>query len=228
MHGSRVLFLLFVFRFFSSQSEKNEKQIKWEVPLRTITFGPPRKSSHWRHITRLKAMDQQRSLFIFVTAAGSAHRAGELIRGALDSGWTTYVVGTPNLELIAPAETLLDLAGARWIRDYGQPPLDIFPFGTMLVAPCTFNTFNKLACGLADNLATAMVADALGAGRPIFIAPSINPGLWSHPQARESHRQLRAWGCTIIDPQVSATQVTMAATGTIVSVLQEHFHHGTQ
>ena len=79
-------------------------------------------------------MDQQRSLFIFVTAAGSARRAGELIRGALDIGWTTYVVDTPNLAQIAPAATLLDLAGAHWIRDYGQPPLDTFPFGTMLVA----------------------------------------------------------------------------------------------
>jgi phosphopantothenoylcysteine decarboxylase/phosphopantothenate--cysteine ligase len=173
-------------------------------------------------------MDQQRSLFIFVTAAGSARRAGELIRGALASGWTTYVVGTLNLEQIAPAETLLDLPGARWIRDYGQPPLDIFPFGTMLVAPCTFNTFNKLACGLADNLATAMIADALGAGRPIFIAPSMNPGLWNHPQTRKSHQQLRAWGCTIIDPQVSASQVSMATTDIILSVLRQHFQYATQ
>jgi hypothetical protein len=173
-------------------------------------------------------MNQQRSLFIFVTAAGSARRAGELIRGALDLGWTTYVVGTPNLEQIAPTATLLDLAGAHWIRDYGQPPLDTFPFGTMLVAPCTFNTFNKLAYGLADNLATAMIADALGAGLPIFIAPSMNPGLWNHPRTRESHQQLRVWNCTIIDPQVRAGQVTMAATDTILSVLREHFQHSTQ
>jgi Flavoprotein len=173
-------------------------------------------------------MDQQRSLFMFVTAAGSARRAGELIQGAVDSGWTTYVVGTPNLALIAPTATLLDQPGARWIRDYGQPPLDIFPFGTMLVAPCTFNTFNKLAYGLADNLATAMIADALGAGLPVFIAPSMNPGLWNHPQTRESHQRLCAWNCTIIDPHVSATQVTMAASETILAVLRAHFQQRTQ
>jgi len=173
-------------------------------------------------------MDQQRSLFIFVTAAGSARRAGELIGGALDVGWTTYVVGTPNLEQIAPAATLLDPAGAHWIRDYGQSPLDTFPFGTMLVAPCTFNTFNKLACGLADNLATAMIADGLGAGLPVFIAPSMNPGLWNHPQTRESYQRLRAWNCTIINPQISAGQVTMAETDIILSILREHFQHTTQ
>jgi hypothetical protein len=172
-------------------------------------------------------MDQQHSLFIFVTAAGSARRAGELIQGAVAAGWTTYVVGTPNLEQIAPAQTLLDWPGARWIREYGQPPLDVFPFGTMLVAPCTFNTFNKLACGLADNLATAMIADALGAGLPILIAPSMNPGLWNHPRTRDSYQRLRAWGCTIIDPQVGAGQVTMAATDSILSVVREHLQPST-
>jgi hypothetical protein len=167
-------------------------------------------------------MNQQRSLFIYVTAAGSARRAGELIQGAVAAGWTTYVVGTPNLAQIAPVATLLDWPGAHWIRDYGQPPLDVFPFGTMLVAPCTFNTFNKLACGLADNLATAMIADALGAGLPIVIAPSMNPGLWNHPRTRESYWQLRAWGCTIVDPQISTNQVTMTAADSILSVVREH------
>ena len=167
-------------------------------------------------------MNQQRSLFIYVTAAGSARRAGELIQGAVTAGWTTYVVGTPNLALIAPVETLLDWPGAHWVHDYGQPPLDVFPFGTMLVAPCTFNTFNKLACGLSDNLATAMIADALGAGRPIVIAPSMNPGLWNHPRTRESYQQLRAWGCTIIEPQISTSQVTMAAADSILSVVREY------
>jgi hypothetical protein len=136
-------------------------------------------------------------------------------------GWTTYVVGTPNLELIAPAASLLDVPGAHWVAGYGQPPLDRFPFGTMLVAPCTFNTFNKLAAGLADNLATAMVADAIGAGLPVFIAPSMNPGLWAHPRTRESYRLLSAWGCTMIDPQVSPDRVTMAPAETILAALRE-------
>lgn len=164
-------------------------------------------------------------LFIYVTAAGTARQADTLIRGAIAAGWTTYVVGTPNLAMVTPSAALLDQPGAHWISDYGQPPLDVFPFGTMLVAPCTFNTFNKLANGIADTLATAMVADALGAGLPIFIAPSMNPGLWNHPQTRLSHQRLRAWGCTIIEPQISAERVTMAPIDTILSTLREHFQH---
>jgi Flavoprotein len=173
-------------------------------------------------------MHNPHSLFIFATAAGTVRQVGELIQGSLDAGWVTYVVGTPNLELIAPTATLLDISGAHWISGYNQPPLDTFPFGTMLVAPCTFNSFNKLACGLADNLATAMVADAIGAGLPVFIAPSMNPGLWNHPRTRESARLLRSWGCTIIDPQISERRVTMAPVETILSTLRAHFQPGTQ
>lgn len=163
------------------------------------------------------------SLFIYVTAAGTARTIGTLLEAAVREGWTTYVVGTPNLALIQQPERLLKQPGSHWIRDYGEPPLDIFPFGTMLVAPCTFNTFNKLAHGIADTLVTAMVADALGAGLPIFIAPSMNPGLWNHPQTRESHQRLQSWGCTIIEPQISAERVTMATIETILIRLREHF-----
>lgn len=168
-------------------------------------------------------MNDERSLFLFATAAGTLPQVSALIQGSLDAGWTTYVVGTPNLELVAPPAGLLDVPGAHWIRGYGQPPLDRFPFGTMLVAPCTFNSFNKLALGLADNLATAMVADAIGAGRPVFVAPSMNPGLWNHPRTRESCALLRSWGCTVIDPQISPARVTMAPVATILAALVQHF-----
>ena len=168
-------------------------------------------------------MTQQHDLFIFVTAAGPARRADELIRGAVAAGWNTYVVGSPNLAMVADPAVLLDQPGAHWVPGYNHPPLDRFPFGTMLVAPCTFNTFNKLALGIADTLVTAMVADALGAGLPIFIAPSMNPGLWNHPQTRVSRQRLREWGCTIIDPQITAERVVMASTEAILAALHDHF-----
>ncbi len=168
-------------------------------------------------------MRDQRTLFIFVTAAGTCRQIGELISGSIAAGWRTYTVATPNVaKIVAPAE-LFAQPGVHWISDYEQPPLDVFPFGTMLVAPCTFNTFNKLAHGIADTLATSMVADALGAGCPVFIAPSMNPGLWNHPQTRESHQRLATWGCSIIEPRISATQVIMAPIADVLARLKQHF-----
>jgi Flavoprotein len=168
-------------------------------------------------------MHEQPSLFIFVTGSGICRRIGGLINGSIAAGWRTYTVATPNVAEIVAPDQLFAQPGVHWISGYEQPPLDVFPFGTMLVAPCTFNTFNKLAHGIADNLATSMIADALGAGCPIFIAPSMNPGLWNHPQTRESHQRLTAWGCSIIEPQISNMQVIMAPIATILSRVEKHF-----
>jgi 3-polyprenyl-4-hydroxybenzoate decarboxylase len=167
------------------------------------------------------------TLFIFVTAAGVAPSAAALVRGAVAAGWQTYVVATPNVAMVTPAESLYSVPGAHAIRDYGaEAPLDTFPAGTMLVAPCTFNTLNKLAHGLADTLVTAMVADALGAGCPVFVAPAMNHGLWHHPQTRLSLDRLATWGCTIIPPVVEGEQVRMASVATILDRLHAHFGHG--
>jgi hypothetical protein len=168
-------------------------------------------------------MPEQPCLFIFVTASSRCRQVGELIEGSLAAGWRTYTVATPNVAEIVAPDQLFTQPGVDWISGYEQPPLDIFPFGTMLVAPCTFNTFNKLAHGIADNLATSMVADALGAGCPVFVAPSMNHGLWNHPQTRASHERLTTWGCTIIEPQISDRQVVMAPTASILSQLEQHF-----
>src|SRR5690349_5926396 len=114
------------------------------------------------------------TVFLFVTGSGRAKEAPELIRETVAAGWKTYTVLTQNVSSVLPPDEIYDVPGSHAIRTYKDPPLNIFPFGTMLVAPCTFNTFNKLALGLADNLATSMIADALGAGCPIIIAPAMN------------------------------------------------------
>ena len=164
-------------------------------------------------------MPDTQALFVFVTAAGVARSAGEVVRGALAVGWEVYGVATPNVAAVVPPRRVFAVPGCTWIRDYGQSPLERFPFGTMLVAPCTFNTFNKLALGLADNLVTAMVADALGAGCPVVVAPAMNRRLWQHPQTRRSAEQLAAWGCRIVAPEVTYTSVAMADMPTILAHL---------
>ena len=151
-----------------------------------------------------------KTIFLFVTGAGTCTQTPDLIRALLAHGYTVYSVLTPNVALVASPKALMDVPGNRWISEYNQPPPDIYPFGTLLVAPCTFNTFNKIALGLADNLATAMIADGLGAGQRVIIAPSMNHGLWAHPQTKVSHQRLEKWGCEIVPPQIDGQQVTMA------------------
>ena len=164
-------------------------------------------------------MSEERALFLFVTGAGTCVQVPALLRALLTHGYTVYSVLTPNVAQVTTPATLMAVPGNHWIHSYGQQPLERYPFGTLLVAPCTFNTFNKLALGLADNLATAMIADGLGAGCRVVIAPAMNRGLWAHPQTAASAARLSAWGCTIVPPQITGEQVTMARVETIIDVV---------
>ena len=74
------------------------------------------------------------------------------------------------------------------------------PRGVVLFAPCSFNSLNKLAHGIADNLALSVVAEAIGRGTPVIVGPSLNQPLLDHPMAQASLRTLPAWGVTIVPP----------------------------
>ena len=159
---------------------------------------------------------QARTVFHFITGAGSCRRAPDIARSLISENLKLYSVLTPNVAMVLPPEDLVSMPGNHWIEDYGLPPLDVFPFGTMLVAPCTFNTLNKLVAGIADNLVTAMLGDAIGAGCPVVIAPGMNQGQWANPRVAQSLQTLRNWGCTIVEPETIEGRLTLASSDTIV------------
>jgi flavoprotein len=43
----------------------------------------------------------------------------------------------------------------------------------VLLAPCSFNSLNKLAHGIADNLALSVVAEAIGRSTPVIVRPVV-------------------------------------------------------
>ena len=155
-------------------------------------------------------MANKQDIFLFVSGAGSCVQVPDLIRALVAEQFTVYSVLTPNVALVTVPAPLMEVPGNIWVHSYRQVPLDRYPFGTLLVAPCTFNTFNKIALGLADNLATSMIADGLGAGNRIIIAPAMNRGLWSHPQTKASLTRLQSWGCEIVLPTIIEQRVTLA------------------
>ncbi|MGW6021284.1 flavoprotein [Streptomyces sp. NPDC055099] len=68
----------------------------------------------------------------------------------------------------------------------------------VVVAPATFNTVTKLAVGAADTLALAVAAEAIGAGRPVVVAPWANASLKSHPVYAGAVRSLEQWGVHVL------------------------------
>ena len=90
------------------------------------------------------------------------------------------------------------------------------PFGLVVMAPCSFNSLNKLAAGIADNLALSVVAEAIGRGTPVIVAVSVTVPLWNHPRARASVAALREWGADVIDPAPDGDVITMASDDVLI------------
>jgi phosphopantothenoylcysteine synthetase/decarboxylase len=102
--------------------------------------------------------------------------------------------------VIAPRE-LADIDGVQVVESYFDLAIRPRPpRGVVLFAPCSFNSLNKLAHGIADNLALSVVAEAIGRETPVIVAPSLNQPLLDHPQAQASLRILPDWGVTIVPP----------------------------
>jgi phosphopantothenoylcysteine synthetase/decarboxylase len=66
------------------------------------------------------------------------------------------------------------------------------------VCPATFNTINKLAAGICDNLALGLLTEALGTGAPLVIAPALNTNQAGHPAFARSVDELRAAGVVVL------------------------------
>lgn len=140
--------------------------------------------------------------YLVISGAATASCCPALLRDLLGLGFSrVFAVPTPNASRVIALRDLADIAGVRVVESYfdvairPQPPR-----GVVLFAPCSFNSLNKLASGIADNLALSIVAEAIGRRAPVIVALSLNQPLLAHPAAQASLRTLSVWGITIVPP----------------------------
>lgn len=67
----------------------------------------------------------------------------------------------------------------------------------IVVAPATADLLAKLATGLANDLASAVL---LATDKPVLVAPAMNPRMWLHPATQRNVRQLLADRIHFIGP----------------------------
>ncbi len=67
----------------------------------------------------------------------------------------------------------------------------------IVVAPATADLMAKLSVGLASDLASAVL---LATDRPVLMAPSMNPRMWSHAATRRNRARLAADGVAFVGP----------------------------
>jgi phosphopantothenoylcysteine synthetase/decarboxylase len=166
-------------------------------------------------------------LYLIVTGAGTARRAPGLFTRLADLGPRVVAIPTPNASrIVSSRELALALppeSPHRVVESYfDEAILPRPPFGLVLVAPCSFDSLNKLAGGIADNLALSVVAEAIGRRTPVIVAVSVNVPLWAHPKAQASAATLREWGVDVIDPVSEGETITMAADDLLLSRVRSH------
>ncbi|MBT5022446.1 bifunctional phosphopantothenoylcysteine decarboxylase/phosphopantothenate--cysteine ligase CoaBC [Candidatus Woesearchaeota archaeon] len=86
----------------------------------------------------------------------------------------------------------------------------------VLVAPATLNTVSKISLGLADNPVTTLVASALGAKVPVYLAPTMHDSLLKNPIFQENLSKLSRYGVDIIEPRYEEGKAKIASTEDIV------------
>jgi phosphopantothenoylcysteine synthetase/decarboxylase len=159
--------------------------------------------------------------YLIVSGAATARRIPDLIGQLAPHVPNLLTVLTPNAHRIVSLRELAMVPGHRVVESYFDDAiLPRPPLGALLVAPCSFNTLNKLAAGIAESLALSITAEAIGRGTPVIVAISVNDPLWNHPRARQSAAELRRWGVTVLDPVPDANgYLTMASNEAIIQAV---------
>ncbi len=140
--------------------------------------------------------------YLVLSGTTTAARCPELSRGLVALGFATVIaLPTPNASRVIAPRELADIEGVQVVQSYFDAAIRPRPpRGVVLFAPCSFNSLNKLAHGIADSLALSVVAEAIGRGTPVIVGPSLNQPLLDHPMARASLVTLRSWNVNVVSP----------------------------
>ncbi|WP_327367969.1 flavoprotein [Streptomyces sp. NBC_01707] len=138
-------------------------------------------------------------LQIVVCAAGVAADVGRLITAAQERHWDVAVITTPDGLGFLDVEAIETQTGRPVRSAWRAPgePRPTRPADAIAVAPATFNTVNKWAAGISDNLALGILCEAPAMGVPVAVLPYLNSAQAAHPAYRQSLDRLREMGVLV-------------------------------
>jgi phosphopantothenoylcysteine synthetase/decarboxylase len=166
--------------------------------------------------------------YLALSGATTAARGPELLRGLVGLGFARVIaIATPNAARVVALRELADIDGVQVVESYFDLAIRPRPpRGVVLFAPLSFNSLNKLAHGVADNLALSVVAEAIGRRTPVVVGPSLNAPLLAHPEAQASLTTLCGWGVHIVPPVDEGDGPRLAPTGVLLDAVRPYARHG--
>jgi phosphopantothenoylcysteine synthetase/decarboxylase len=162
--------------------------------------------------------------YLVLSGTTTAARCPDILRGLLGLGFSTVIaLPTPNAARVIAPRDLADVDGIQVVESYFDAAIRPRPpRGVLLFAPCSFNSLNKLAHGIADNLALSVAAEAIGRGTPVIVAPSLNQPLLDHPAAQASLVTLAGWGVVIVPPVDDGDGPRLAPTARLLDAVRPY------
>ena len=162
--------------------------------------------------------------YLVLSGTTTAARCPELLRELVGLGFATVIaLPTPNASRVIAPRDMADVAGVQVVESYFDLAIRPRPpRGVVLFAPCSFNSLNKLAHGIADNLALSVVAEAIGRNTPVIVGPALNAPLLAHPVVQASLKRLGSWGITIVPPVDEGEGPRLAPTGVLIDAVRSH------
>src|SRR5437588_1236136 len=166
--------------------------------------------------------------YLVLSGTTTAARCPELLCGLVGLGFSTVIaIPTPNASRVIAPRDLADVEGVQVVESYFDLAIRPRPpRGVVLFAPCSFNSMNKLARGIADNLALSVVAEAIGRGTPVIVGPSLNAPLLNNPEARASLRKLPAWHVTVVPPVDEGEGPRLAPSELLLDAVRPYVQRG--
>ena len=167
-------------------------------------------------------------VYLVLSGTTTAARCPELLRALVGLGFANVIaIPTPNASRVIAPRDLDDVEGVQVVESYFDLAIRPRPpRGVVLFAPCSFNSLNKLAHGIADNLALSVVAEAIGRDTPVIVGPSLNAPLLAHPQAQASLRLLPQWGVTIVPPVDEGEGPRLAPSALLIDAIRPYVRRG--
>lgn len=153
----------------------------------------------------------------------AACRVLDLIRGLKSQGAGVSVIGTAAATRFVTPLTFQAISGRPFHGDLFDPSLEggmdhirlAREADLVMIAPATADLMAKMANGLANDLATAMLLARKG---PVLAAPAMNVGMWEHPATQRNVATLRADGIVFAGPESGSLACGEEGTGRLAKV----------
>ena len=148
---------------------------------------------------------QGKRILLIVGGGIAAYKSLELVRRLKERGASVHAIVTKggaefvtplSLSVLTEEKALTDLFDLKDEAEIGHIRLSR-EADLIVVVPATADLLAKMAHGLADDLATAVL---LATDKPVLAAPAMNVRMWQHPATRRNLATLQADGTHFVGP----------------------------